>query len=300
MPLMREIAELMSQEQMEAGVIEEMIDKEDLLAILPFMQVAGKAYVYDREKTLSEASFIDVNDVVPEEASEFEEATARLKILIGDVDVDKFLNVTMSNVNPQKALQIAAKAKGLARKLRRTIAIGDSSVNPLEFDGIKKLVSPSQVLSAGTNGNALSLSMLDELIDAVPNSPDVLMMRSGTIRALRSLLRHAGGLEPAHIMMENFGRPMLTHNGVPIIVNDFLPKDEAMGTATATTSIYAMRLNEADGLHGIYGGPNGGVIIEDIGTVQNKDATRTRLKWYCGMALKSTKSLARVAGVTNV
>jgi hypothetical protein len=34
--------------------------------------------------------------------------------------------------------------------------------------------------------------------------------------------------------------------------------------------------------------------------VQNKDATRTRVKWYCGLALKSTKSVARLSGVTNV
>ncbi|ENK7527313.1 phage major capsid protein, partial [Acinetobacter baumannii] len=35
-------------------------------------------------------------------------------------------------------------------------------------------------------------------------------------------------------------------------------------------------------------------------TVQNKDATRIRLKWYVGLVLKSTKSLARLKGVTNI
>jgi hypothetical protein len=33
--------------------------------------------------------------------------------------------------------------------------------------------------------------------------------------------------------------------------------------------------------------------------VQNKDAQRIRVKWYCGLALKSTKSLARLSGITN-
>jgi hypothetical protein len=37
-------------------------------------------------------------------------------------------------------------------------------------------------------------------------------------------------------------------------------------------------------------------VVEDLGTVQNKDATRTRIKWYTGLALKSTKSLARLEG----
>ncbi|MFH4377143.1 phage major capsid protein, partial [Acinetobacter baumannii] len=65
-------------------------------------------------------------------------------------------------------------------------------------------------------------------------------------------------------------------------------------------SIYAVRLNEVDGLHGLYGGGNAGIVVEDIGTVQNKDATRTRIKWYCGLALKSTRSIAAIRGVTNI
>ena len=73
-----------------------------------------------------------------------------------------------------------------------------------------------------------------------------------------------------------------------------------MGSSSSTTSIYALRLNEVDGFHAIYGGDSAGIMLEDIGTVQNKDATRTRLKWYCGTALKSTKSLARVRGLTNI
>ena len=59
-------------------------------------------------------------------------------------------------------------------------------------------------------------------------------------------------------------------------------------------------MNEADGLHGIYGGPSAGMVVENIGTVQNRDANRIRVKWYCGLALKSTRSLARIKGITNL
>jgi hypothetical protein len=300
MPLLRVEAEKLSRESLEAGVIEEIIDREDLLAVLPFMQVVGKAYVYDRENTLSEADFLDPNDTVNEEASTFTEVTSKLRTLIGDVDVDKFLDTTMSDTNSQKGTQIAAKAKGVARKFRRTLAIGDATANPKEFDGVKNLVTAGQTLTAGANGAALTLGMLDELLDAVPNGADAIFMRAGTVRAFRALLRAAGGTDSVMMQLENFGRPMLTHNGVPILLNDFLPADEVMGGSSATCSVYAVRLNEADGLHGIYGGPNAGVWVEDIGTVQNKDASRTRLKWYCGLALKSTKSLARLRGLTNI
>ena len=300
MPLLREEAEKLSNNELVAGVIEEIIDRDDMFAVLPFVKSNSKAYVYNREKTLSEGEFLDPNDPVPEGAATFEEVVTKLRILAGDVDVDKFLEATMSDVTAQRAVQIAKKAKGLARKFHRTLATGDSTVNAKQFDGINKLVEATQVIDAGVNGNALSLSMLDELLDAVPNGADVIIMRSGTVRAFRSLLRAAGGTGPVEIMMENFGRPMLTHNGVPIIVNDFLAGDEVKGTTPNTCSIYAARLNEVDGLHGLYGGESAGIVVEDIGTVQNKDATRIRVKWYCGLALKSTKSLAAIRGVTNI
>jgi len=300
MPLLREEAEKLSRESLEAGVIEEIIDREDLFAILPFMPVVGKAYVYDRENTLSEADFLDVNDTVNEGAATFAEVVSKLRILIGDVDVDKFLQSTQSDTNDQKATQIALKAKGLARKFRRTLAIGDATANAKEFDGISKLVTAGQTFNAGANGGALTLGMLDQLLDTVPNGADFIMMRPGTIRAHKALLRATGGTDAAMVQLPNFGRPVLTHSGVPIIMNEFMPGAETVGTGTNLCSVYAGRLNELDGLHGIYGGPNAGVQVEDIGTVQNKDATRTRLKWYVGLALKSTKSLARLAGVSNV
>ncbi len=299
MPLLRVEAEKLSNNLLEAGIIEEIIDRDDLFSVLPFMRVVGKAYVYNRELTISEASFIDVDDEVPEGAATFEEVIARLSRLAGDVDVDKFLDETMDDHNDQKSVQIASKAKGLARAFQRTLATGDRTVNAKSFDGLQKLVSADRTIVAGENGNALTFSMLDELLDAVPLGADAIIMRSGTVRAYRALLRASGGIEPAMVMMENFGRPMLTHNGVPIIVNDFLPANETLGTGENLCSIYAARFNEADGLHGIYGGPTAGIRIEDIGTVQNKDASRTRVKWYSGVALKASHALARVKGVTN-
>jgi hypothetical protein len=300
MPLLREEAEKLSTNQLVQGVIEEIIERDDLLTVLPFVGVNGKAYVYNREKTLGDADFLDPNEEIQESASTFEEVTARLRILAGDVDVDKFLDATQSDSNSQKAIQLAQKAKGVARKFHRTLATGNATLNAKEFDGIDKLVSVEQTISAGVDGASLTLSMLDELCDAVPNGADVIIMRRGTIRAYRALLRATYGTDAVMQQLENFGRPMLTHNGIPIIMNEFLAGDEVQGTNVKTASIYAVRLNEVDGLHGIYGGSSAGIVVEDIGTVQNKDATRTRLKWYCGLALKSTKSIARLKGVTNV
>lgn len=311
MPLLKAEADKLSNNQMVAGVIDEIIEKDDLFAVLPFVRVNSKAYVYHREDTGAQnnitqgaglPTFLDVNDTVVEGAVPFVEVVAKLRILAGDVDVDKFLQEVESDTNDQLAIQIGKKAKAVGRQYHQTLAQGDATANPKSFDGIKVLAggNPNQVIPAGTNGAALTLSAMDQLLDAVPNGADAIIMRRGTLRAFRNLLRAAGGTSAAEYMMEAFGRPMLTHNGVPILVNDFLPANETQGTATNTCSVYAVRLNEADGLHGLYGGADAGIRIEDIGTVQNKDATRTRVKWYCGLALKSSQSIARLSGITNV
>lgn len=310
MPLLRTESEKLSNNQLIAGVIDEIIDRDDLFSILPFAQVNGKAYVYNRENTLGGANWLDPNDTVQESAATFSEVVATLKILAGDVDIDKFLQATQSDTNNQMAIQIAKKAKAVAREFHKVLAQGNSTTNAKTFDGLSVLanqaqaaaatVGGQQVISAGTNGNALTLTMLDELCDAVPNGADVIVMRRGTIRAYRALLRATYGTDAVMQQLENFGRPMLTHNGIPIIMNEFLAAGETMGSNANTTSVYALRMNELDGLHGLYGGQNAGIVVENIGTVQNKDATRIRLKWYCGLALKSTRSIAALRGVTNI
>jgi hypothetical protein len=310
MPLLRTEAENLSNNQLISGVIDEIITRDDLFSILPFVKTEGKAYVYNREKTLGGADWLDPNDPVNESAAGFQEVVAKLRILAGDVDIDKFLQQTMSDTNNQMAIQIAKKAKTVGRAFHQALATGDSTVNSKVFDGLPALlaqaqayaatVGGSQVVSAGANGNPLTLTMLDELCDAIPNGADVLVMRRGTIRAFRALLRATYGTDAVMQMMENFGRPMLTHNGIPVIMNEWLNGAETAGTNANTCSVYALRLNELDGLHGLYGGDNAGIVVENIGTVQNKDATRIRLKWYTGLALKSTRSIAGLTGVTNI
>lgn len=314
MALLKAEADKLSNNDLVAGVIDEIIEKDDLFAVLSFVRTNGKAYVYNREDIGAQNNvtqgaglpgFVDPNDNITEGAVPFKEIVTRLRIIAGDVDVDKFLQEVESDTNDQMAEQLAKKAKALARQYHNALANGDNAARPKEFDGLKALTTnadsnAAQTIAAGANGGALTLSLLDELADKVPNGADAFVMRKGTARALRALLRAAGGNAATDIMMENFGRPMLQHNGIPVLVSDFLPANETKGSGTNLTSVYAVRLNEVDGLHGLYGGSDAGIRVEAVGTVQNKDADRLRLKWYCGLALKSTQSLARLEGVTNV
>lgn len=298
MPLLLTTAQALSNNMLERGVIETIIDRDDMLAFLPFSQINGKALVYNRENSLSGADWLSPNATVNESASDVTELTATLRIIAGDVDVDKFLSTTMNDSNNQTAIQIASKAKAVARMFHAAVANGSVAGNPNSFDGLPNLVDRNYSISAGTNGNAVSLSMLDELKDAVILGADAFVMRREVWRQIKGLLRSMGGTRADQIEVPNFGQPVPAFDGVPVLLNDFLSNTEKMGSNNNTSSIYAVRFNEADGLHGIYGGPNAGIVVEDIGTVQNKDANRIRLKWYVSLVLKSNRSLAAIRGVS--
>lgn len=300
MPLLLAEAAKLAMEDRQRGVIEELIDQDELFALLPFVKSNDEIYSYVREKTAPGAGWIDPYEDIEESAAEFEPVSTKLKILAGQVDVANFLAEVRSDLNDQVAIQLAAKVKGVGRDFRGVLINGDSGVNAKTFDGLRKLVTAGQTLQAGTNGGALSYSMLDELKDAVKLGADVLMMRQGTWRALRELNRLHGGNTAEMMMIENFGKPVKAYDGTPVIINDNISGAETQGSNANTTSIYALRLNEADGFHGLFGGDAAGMRLEKIGLSHTKDSTRWRIKWYCGAALKATHAVARIKGVTNI
>lgn len=313
MALLKAEAVKLSNNDLVKGVIEEIITRDSMFNLLPFVQTNGKAYVYNRENTISEGDFLDPNDTVNEGAATFTEVTTNLRILAGDVDVDKFLIETMSDTNDQLATQIALKAKALGRKAMRQLTVGAIVTSGAitgdakSFDGLLTLSnngpSGQRINStAAGNGGALTLAKLDELVDTVPNGADAIIMRPGTIRKYKDLLRTTGsGTDAVMLQLPNFGKPVLTHNGIPILENEWLPATEALGTSgNVCCSVLAVRFNEMDGYHALYGGSSAGIRVEEIGTVQNKDAYRVRVKWYLGAALKSTKSVAALKGITDV
>lgn len=300
MPLLAVEAAKLSIEDRQRGVIEEIIDRDEMFALLPFTRSNDLTYSYVREKTAAQGAWFSAYEVLEESASEFDPVSVTLKRLAGQVDIDNFMDEVQSALNPQTAIQLQQKIKGIGRQFRDALVNGDTATNAKMFDGLKKLTPAAQTMWAGTNGGAISFTQLDELKDMVKLGCDVLMMRQGTWRALRALNRAMGGNTADHIMVENFGYPVKAYDGTPVIINDYLPINEVRGTNPATTSIYALRLNEADGFHGLYGGAAAGFRMEKIGLLQDKDATRYRIKWYASTALKATHAIARLGGITNI
>lgn len=283
-----------------SGVVQIFAENNPVLALLPFMNIAGNAYTYNRETTLPGIAFRGFNEGYVESTGVVNPLTEKLTIIGGDSDYDVAQIAMGVGTNDTRAIHDSMKAKALTLEWLKTFFHGNTNDNAKAFDGLNVRVTGSQVLSAGANGNALTFDMLDELTDAVSGPTSAIFMNKALIRQYRTMLRTAGGNTAETIMVENFGRPAITHNGVPLLPieegadgNDILPVNETQGTSTATTSVYAVRFGP-DALQGIQTAP---VSVRDLGEIEVKPAYRTRVEWYSGLAIKHPRAVARLKGV---
>jgi len=275
------------------GVVETIAQESPVLQRLPFIEIVGNGLTYNRENVAPSAAFYDVGDTWDESTPTFSQVTAGLKILGGDADIDNFLRSTRSNVQDLEAAVVQLKAKAVQALFDNTFVNGDESGDADSFDGIDVLTEAGQTVSMGENGGTLTLEKLDELIDHVKGGkPGLLLMSRRSRRTLNELARESGGFLEADRDM--FGQMVQYYDGIPIGINDYIADDQEIGTNEDCSTIYAMQLGEG-ALTGLTA--PGGLTVERVGSLETKDATRIRVKWYAGLALFNTVKLAKLTGV---
>lgn len=296
----------LSNDMLLQGVVETIVKESPILQHMPFIEIVGNGLTYNQEKTLPSIDFYDVGDTWVESTPTFEQKTANLKIMGGDADVDNFIKSTRSNIQDLEAAVIELKAKALRDKFEETFVYGEATTNPKQFDGLRKLVdtgtASDQVIAMGDTGATLTLTKLDELIDAVKGGkPDMLLMSRRSRRKINALVRAAGGMMETD--RDKWGNFIQFWDGVPIGVNDWTLDTHVLsgGVETATTdgtcsTIYAVQVGEG-ALCGLTS--PGHLTVEPVGSLETKDATRTRVKWYVSLALFSSVKAAALIGVQD-
>jgi len=288
------------------GVIETIVKESPILQVLPFIEIVGNGLTYNQEKTLPDIDFYDVGDVWAESTPTFEQKTANLKIMGGDADIDNFLKATRSNIQDLEAAVVELKAKALKDKFEDIFIYGDSSVNAKQYDGIRKLINTgqvgAQVVAAGASGASLTLAMLDQLIDTIRGGkPDLLMMSRRSRRKINALVRAGGGMMETD--RDRWGNFIQFWDGIPIGVSDWILDTHVVTNSveTATTggvcsTIYALQMGEG-ALCGLTA--PGFITVEPIGSLETKDASRNRIKWYVSLALFSSIKAGALIGVQD-
>lgn len=285
----------------ESAIIEQFASSSGILENIPFVDIAGNAYSYNREETLPGIAFRGVNEGYTESVGVVNPVTETLSILGGDLDVDKFI-IDTDGVGVRSQHEMM-KVRALALKWTQQFIQGDTASDPRSFDGLKKRLTGTQLISNGSTsgGDVLSLERLDATIDEVTN-PTHIIMNKTMRRVLTSAARNQSVGGYITYELDSFGRKIAFYNDLPIIVLDqdgsksqILPFTESgAGAGTAQcTSIYVVSFDTM-GVHGLQ---NGGMQVRDLGELNTKPVFRTRVEHYQSIAVKDGQGAARLYGV---
>lgn len=308
-------ADKYSTNQVDIGVAETSIDQNPFLGILPFKTVTGNALAYQRENAAGNPGFIAAGGTIAESTPTTTQVTVALKILIGDADIDKFLSATRSKDQDLVAEVLGMKARNFADFWGDKIVYGSIDADANEFDGIHELISDDATLQQVHAGAAATpgvgtFTLLDQLLDLVRPRADVIVASRRSIRGIQKLAR-TQGWDLALSTMQGINRQVRFYNDVPIIPADFITDVEVIAasafstkTGGASSSIFALKLGE-DAFCGI--GANDAaadelnkiIQLENIGTLETKDANRWRLKHYGALYLKTPQAIARMDGISS-
>ena len=295
----------LSQDMLVAGVIENIITVNPFYEVLPFAGIEGNSLAYNRENALGAAQWTTVGTAIAagKAPATFTQVTTSLTTLVGDAEVNGLIQATRSNINNQKAVQVASKAKEIGRQFQAKMIIGAGANN--EISGLATLCPAGQKVASAANGTNLSFAKMDEAMDLVVDKDgevDYILMHSRTLRSYMALLRALGGASIGEVVTLPSGRQLPAYRGVPIYRNDYIPINVTQGNVATSTSVYFGTLDDGSMMHGISGltaSGSAGIQVEEVGVAETKDETITRVKWYNGLALFSNLGISAMTGILD-
>ncbi|MFS6818185.1 major capsid protein [Synechococcus lacustris Tous-12m] len=218
----------------------------ELLARLPFMNIAGSGLFYSAEQELPSVGFRAVNEGYSQSYGVVDQRAEAVHLFGGDVDVDRSI---VDLMGPEaRASQVEMKVRSMRLTLEATVINGDSSANPRAFDGLSKRLPPGDAMAFDNSANAavggagLNFDRLDELIDSVNayGAGKVLVMSKAMRRQLNGLARNSiGGVYQTST--NSFGMTVHRYQDCDIVTVDRDAQGiEVMGydEAGGTSSIY--------------------------------------------------------------
>jgi len=248
----------------------------ELLARLPFMNIAGSGLFYSAEQELPSVGFRAVNEGYTQSYGVVDQRAEAVHLFGGDVDVDRSI---VDLMGPEaRASQIEMKVRSMRLTLEATLINGDTASNPRAFDGLSKRLQPGNPMAFNNAGKAsagapLNFDHLDELIDSVNayGGSKVLVMSKAMRRQLNALARATIGGGIYQTSTNSYGVTVHRYQDCDILTVDRDAQGiEVMGydEAGGTSSIYCCTFGDR-GVTGLQGPFQGryGISVRDLGEV---------------------------------
>ena len=285
----------MTNDVLQAGVIEVLATESKLLQLLPFMNVQGSGYTYNIEKNLGNAQFRKVNGGYNYGAIETIPVTERIVILGDEAIVDTYQIAVESDINNLMAIEVALRTKAIAHKFEKCFIDGGKTAGSgvpsesvaNEFVGI--LTRYTETAPANIPAAALPLfqaqvitktddliSDLDTLLDMVAGGADCLIMNKKTRRQVT-----AKGRAFCDYRQGEFGTQFVQYGGVDIVDVD--------SDLLADDIVIAAKFGAKEAVCGLQ---NGGVRVTALGEMESQPQVKTRIEWFVGLAVFNPKAVA--------
>jgi len=327
---------LLSNDVLQAGVLELFVRDDPILERLPFVTIVGNSLKYNIESEEATAKFYEVGDTWVEDIGQVSQANANLKILGGDADVDNFLVQTRSNVNDLKAEALATKIKAVKKQFMESFYYGyDGAVTGgltgKEFNGLHMLISDTgtnttvapaagtrlsynvrAIGKADADPEGLTTVLLEEAVDKVTGfKPELMVMSKLMRRVYNVFLVAAGGIT----YEDRANKRVQTILGIPVAPSAYVSDNENCNHqySADTDMDFGFEFNPAthakvgDASTSIFilafdpkaccGVQNGAMTTVPLGDLETKDASRWRIKWYVSMMLQNILSCSKVTGI---
>lgn len=308
------------------GLAEWIVKESPILKALPMKAIQGNSYKYNVELTLPTASWLSVGDQISESTGTFEPRTTDIYTMIQNAYTDKS-RIALNATQDPESVDTAQGAKSMAHEFEKTFIQGQTSTQSTtkQFKGLLRMIAElesatttdldgatgqnEQVIPAHATSGALTMALLDQLIDQIkPGKPSMLMVSRRGKRKINVLAR-ASGSGLVMIQAKEFGLTMPAYDTVPIYASDFVPDnlpdnsssvlsmaswDPAKTRATNydNTAIFALQLGE-DKVTGLHAGE---MTHEREPIVEDYNAILNRYVWYCGAAIFKKYSAAVMIG----
>lgn len=317
------------------GVAKTLVKESPWLEDMPFKELTDSDISrYKMEVSDGGASVHEVDDNWSTLNPTWEYREAGLAILGDNVTVDEFGKLAGGKEDAWSAA-LSLKSKGVAQTFNKLAVYGrttstGSLADSKNFKGLLRLIAEAesstttdldgwlysgddssahnkQVLMAASGASAaLTLGMLDALVDAVKPKPTHIIMSRLLRRKLKGLAEAAGNNldisknprlgtvvtmygEQRVVVDDQIKNNMNDSSGLVSAIASYDYEQAVNATAKDTSPIFAVRFAE-DGLCGINGA--GMINVVNLGDLEGKDAKGKRIKFYCGMRLTNKTAAA--------
>lgn len=241
-------------------------------AVSPGTGGSTLGYTYVRLKTPSTAAFRELNTEYINQEAIREPHVAMLKIFGGSFKLDRVIIDTAGAVN-ELSFQMNEKIMGATNLFHYTVINGDSSLRPLEFDGLDVMLTGSSTeynteaaldistASAMDSNYDLFLDGMNDFVSGLQGRPNMFLTNSKLATKIKSVARRAGYYERIE---DAFGRSVDAWDGIPIVdLEEYFDGTKTVPcvpiNTNGETSLFAVKIG-IDGFHGV--SPVGNSIIK--------------------------------------